>query len=167
MKKILLILLLMLTSCTTSPTPHVENTKPLNYTAKMIRVYPETFEETYPKYYVFSTLEAFQQFYQDEGQTLGGYVNNEEILDVTSKYTDEYFNNHSLVVLLLMESSGSIRHQIESIKLIEKSLQVNVVKRVPAIGTSDIGHWSIFIEINQQLQLDTELEVKTTTTEIK
>ena len=168
MRKLVLIVILLLASCSRSPiTPGIDNTKPLNYTTKFVRTYPYDIDAQYPKYYLFNTYDSFSKYLENDALTFGGYEDNQEISNLIKKYDEDYFNSHSLVILLLLEPSGSIRHQIESVKIVENVLHVNLVKRVPEIGDSAMAVWSIFIELDKNNEKVKELEVSSETTELK
>lgn len=70
----------------------------------------------------------------------------EEVFDNTTKYNDDYFNQHSLVIAFTYEGSGSVRHNVTSIAANGEVLQVFIDRHTPEIGTCDMASWLILIE---------------------
>ena len=62
------------------------------------------------------------------------------------KYDDDWFASHQLVIVLLEESSGSIRHEVESVTAGD-SPSIVIRRLVPEIGTCDMAEWHILIEL--------------------
>jgi len=65
--------------------------------------------------------------------------------DAIREYPDEFFVEHYLVVLILEEGSGSIKHQVEHI---EENGDIIIRRILPEIGTADMAEWSILIGLN-------------------
>lgn len=82
-------------------------------------------------------------------------------LDACDKYDDAYFEDQVLVMVLLEESSGSNRHQVQSIAWSEqnKKLTVYIETIVPEAGTCDMATWHIFIEPESVVKVDSEDDV--------
>lgn len=76
-------------------------------------------------------------------------------LDAVDTYSAEWFETHDLVLVVLGEGSGSIRHKITSVTIrnydletfIEEdfAMQINVQKLVPEAGTCDEAVWHVMI----------------------
>ena len=62
------------------------------------------------------------------------------------KYDDDWFASHQLVIVLLEESSGSIRHEVESVTAGD-SPSIVIHRLVPEVGTCDMAEWHILIEL--------------------
>ncbi|MBQ1521009.1 MAG: hypothetical protein IIZ56_05980 [Clostridia bacterium] len=62
------------------------------------------------------------------------------------KYDDDWFASHQLVIVLLEESSGSIRHEVESVTAGD-SPSIVIRRLVPEVGTCDMAEWHILIEL--------------------
>jgi hypothetical protein len=75
----------------------------------------------------------------------------ERYVSVTEKYTADYFANNFLVVVWLVEPSGSIRHEVESI---DENGEIVIKRLVPKVGTGDIGHWNIIIELSNDVKIE-------------
>lgn len=66
-----------------------------------------------------------------------------------SKYNAEFFENRSVVVIFMAESSGSISHKLTSYLVGNQNLAVNVNTYVPSIGTCDVASWLICLEVEK------------------
>ena len=76
-------------------------------------------------------------------------------LDACDKYDDTYFENKSLVLIVLEEGSGSIRHKITGVhRHLNKNwaslgLDIIIDRIVPECGTSDMAQWHLFLEVSK------------------
>lgn len=78
-------------------------------------------------------------------------------LDACDTYTDEWFETNNLLLVIVGEGSGSVRHKITSVTIrnydLESfneedfALQINVQRLVPEIGTCDMAEWHIMIGV--------------------
>jgi len=62
------------------------------------------------------------------------------------KYNDNFFADNFLVIVSLIETSGSIRHEVKSVSA---NGDILINRLVPGIGTADMAAWSIIIELNK------------------
>ena len=67
-------------------------------------------------------------------------------LDACDKYGAEYFEDRILVLVLLEEGSGSVRHKVEGVSSSDGELQIDIKTIVPEICTDEMAEWHIFIE---------------------
>ena len=65
--------------------------------------------------------------------------------NATQKYTDAFFQSKYLVIVSVVETSGSISHNVESIS---ENGSITIRRFVPEIGTSDMAQWEIIIELD-------------------
>jgi len=72
-------------------------------------------------------------------------------VDAMEKYTDEYFADGFLVIVLLEEGSGSIRHEVERI---EANGDVVINRLLPGMGTDDMAEWNIIIELDKGVEVE-------------
>ncbi|MCL2025231.1 MAG: hypothetical protein FWG92_00290 [Leptospirales bacterium] len=70
--------------------------------------------------------------------------------DAVKNYSDEYFTDNFLVIILIQEGSGSIRHKVERI---DENGNIIVNRLMPEIGTTDMAAWYIIIELNKYFRL--------------
>jgi len=84
-------------------------------------------------------------------------------LDACDKYKESYFENQVLVLVLLEEGSGSVRHEVTEVELIQteqnQELVVNITTKVPEIGTDDMAEWHIFVEPEPGVNIEEESQV--------
>ena len=74
-------------------------------------------------------------------------------LDACDKYDDAYFENNNLVLIILQESSGSVRHEITDVHaqrdekgtVLGWNISINSI--VPEAVTDDVAQWHLFLEI--------------------
>lgn len=68
------------------------------------------------------------------------------------KYDEKYFEEKSLIVILLEEGSGSITHTINDLVMSEDGkLYVYIDVNVPEAGDCAMAYWHIFIEPNSNM----------------
>lgn len=72
-------------------------------------------------------------------------------LDACDRYDDAFFENRSLILILLEETSGSIRHKVTSVQQTTDKVTVNISAIVPEIGTDDMAQWHIFVETDAEV----------------
>lgn len=77
-------------------------------------------------------------------------------LDACEKYDENYFAKHALVLVLLQESSGSVRHEVKDVQFLgeTEALEIEINALLPEVGTCDMAQWHILVEVSSQL--DTE-----------
>lgn len=76
------------------------------------------------------------------------------------EYTAEYFEEQILVMVLLEEGSGSIRHNIDNVKYgSDGKLYVSIRRDVPEAGTCDMAEWHILIEPEKDITVASESDV--------
>ncbi len=64
------------------------------------------------------------------------------------KYDDEFFNDNVLLMLIVVEGSGSIRHKVKESYVEGDTLHICVVQTSPPL-TDDIGSWLGFVELKR------------------
>ena len=101
----------------------------LDFTAEYIRKGSGQESETYPSTQVIRTAEELTAY------------------DDTLSYDASFFKSHSLLLVRLMESSGSIRHMVTQITSDSRTLTVSIDRLRPEIGTMDMAAWHILIEL--------------------
>lgn len=67
----------------------------------------------------------------------------------TEKYTGEFFLENYLVIVLLEEGSGSVRHEVEEIG---ENGEILISRLQPGIGTCDMAEWHVIIELKNGFQ---------------
>jgi len=65
--------------------------------------------------------------------------------DAIAKYADAYFNDHLLVLVVLVEPSGSHRHIVTSVD----NNAINIKRITAGVRTDDMAAWHIIVEISR------------------
>ena len=66
-------------------------------------------------------------------------------LDAIKDYSDDFFENSFLVIILLHENSGSNRHEVEGVY---DNGDIVINRLIPELGSADMAQWSIIIELD-------------------
>lgn len=81
-------------------------------------------------------------------------------LDACDRYDEAYFENQILVMVLVEEGSGSVRHNVDSVKVgWDDKLYISICSIVPEEGTCDMALWHILIETEEGLDVANEEDV--------
>ena len=67
-------------------------------------------------------------------------------LDACDKYDEEYFESKILLLVLLEEGSGSVRHKVGRVSINDDEITVDIATIIPEVGTDDMADWHILIE---------------------
>lgn len=119
-----------------------------NYYARYFRTNGYSRTAEYPKITVVSSLddlngyyEEYKDIYEFQSRSFGS---EDSFSEAIGKYSDDYFLDNYLVIVLLEEGSGSVRHSVESVS---ESGEIVIKRLIPEIGTMDIAEWHIIIEL--------------------
>jgi hypothetical protein len=80
-------------------------------------------------------------------------------LDAIDRYDDAYFARKSLVLVLLEEGSGSVRHILKDIVLKTGRLEIQIERQIPEIGTADMAEWHVMVELDKATVQDKKIDV--------
>ncbi len=124
----------------------------VNFEAKYIRKGGCT--ASYPAVFVIRSVEAlegylaqYKAYYHVVGDDDGPAPDSETgLLDAMAKYDAAYFDEQMLVLVLLEEGSGSIRHRVTHVTENDGRLLINIDRLLPEVGTCDMAYWHILIE---------------------
>jgi len=95
----------------------------------------------------FSKRRIMYPFVYDE---YGNLLTDETFLNPIEQYSDNYFEDNFLVIVNLVEGSGSNRHKVESV---DENGDISIKRLLPGpghAGTADMAAWSIVIELNNE-----------------
>lgn len=95
-------------------------------------------------------LERRQMVYSDS--TIG-------FMDACHRYDERFFENSYLVLVLLEEGSGSVRHKVAGIEKTDDAVLVKIQRIVPEMGTDDMAQWHIILEVKRTGKPVTEEQV--------
>jgi len=91
---------------------------------------------------VFHTFEELAKYVNQNN-----FINEFEI--AVTKYEELFFENKSLLVLEIVEYSGSNYHKVNSIGLNDGTFEIHMDYIRPSIGTTDMASWYIIIEVDK------------------
>ncbi len=136
------------------------------YTAQYIRTDGYRDGEVYPKAFLITDAEELNRYYE-ENRNFYDFGHREKVYadssigfaDAIGKYDAAWFENHRLILVLLEEGSGSVRHELAGVMPRENGLTVEIVSRIPEVGTSDMAEWHILIETERMIDPETEIRV--------
>ncbi len=136
------------------------------YTAQFIRTDGYRDGEVYPKAFLITDAEELNRYYE-ENRNFYDFGHREKVYadssigfaDAIGKYDAAWFENHRLILVVLEEGSGSVRHELAGVMPRENGLTVEIVSRIPEVGTSDMAEWHILIETERMIDPETEIRV--------
>lgn len=154
-----LALLMLLTVCILSLSGCAENTQsPVSYAFEAQYIRTNRCDDTkIPTYALIHSRKELDAYYEANKNTFDLERKKTVFADTTigfldacDKYDDAYFETHNLLLIVLEEPSGSIRHQITDVRPSEGGVGWTVtVKRIrpSKFQTDDMAAWHLFLEI--------------------
>jgi len=97
---------------------------------------------------ISSTRELEQYFERNRNQiydSSGAVMPDRDFLNAIEKYSASFFAENFLLIVRLVEPSGSNRHRVERI---DENGDIVIRRLVPEVGTADMAAWSIIIELD-------------------
>jgi len=101
-----------------------------------------------PNYTIISSVNELNQY---PGNLSRSSFRDTEYSNIIAKYTDSFFTDNFLVIVFLLETSGSNRHKVEKV---DRDGNIFIQRIQPEIGTADMATWSIIIELDNSFKLD-------------
>ncbi len=135
-------------------TPMTDDIKECEFSAQYIRTNGYHDGVRYPVVTVIHSVDELNAYYEAnkdkyslERRTDTIYSDSSiGFLDACDKYDDKYFEDKILLLVLLEEGSGSIRHKVTRVATNEEAIVVDITTIVPEVGTCDMAEWHILIE---------------------
>lgn len=121
----------------------------------------------YPFYKIIRTREELNRYYE-EHKDIFDLEHRETVyadssigfLDACDRYDDAFFTQRDLIILVLEEGSGSVRHEIQGVRpYYDNSWQLVGRRIVPEVCTDDMAQWHILIEMDKNLIGENEIIV--------
>lgn len=153
------ICVLGLVACSSNDVPPPE---PEAYAFEMQNIRTDGYSEerSYPYHVVINSKEALKAYYEANKECFD-LERREEVysdstigfLDACDKYDDTYFERQNLVLIVLEEGSGSIRHEITDVRNrwdengVSLGWDITINRIVPDIFTDDMAQWHLFLEV--------------------
>lgn len=141
---------------------------PVSFAAQYIRTDGYHEGAVYPRVQIINDLQQLQTYYE-ENRELYGLERRQAVysdstigfLDACDSYDARYFETGQLILVLLEEGSGSIRHEVRSIERLESGeLGISIDRLEPECGTCDMAQWHIIVELNKADGVEKQEEVK-------
>lgn len=116
----------------------------LKFNAAYIKTTQPSPVNRYPAIHLIRSVDELDSFCKNNNQINVGFEAVEKQADI---YDQAFFEKHSLILLMIEESSGSVRHNVSGIEIYGNGY-VNILldRSAPEIGTADMAYWYIFIE---------------------
>ena len=139
----------------------------IDFDTQYIRTHWSDYDVDYPIVEIIRSVDELNAYYNEnkDKYSLGRrekVYSDETIgfLDACDKYDAKYFDEQILVLVLLREGSGSIRHNVKNVKFgSDGKLYVSIERNVPETGTDDMAGWHIFIEPEKDITVANESDV--------
>ncbi len=112
----------------------------------------------YPMVYIFNTPEMLTEYYE-ASRDLYDLAPRETVYadssigfaDAMVQYDAAWFAEHDLVMVVLEEGSGSIRHEVYAITETPEKWSIDITSIEPEVCTADMAQWHILIEVEKDL----------------
>lgn len=140
---------------------------PVAFAAQYIRTNPYREDNDYPSVVVIRSAEELQQYYEDNKE-MYDLERKEKVyadttigfLDACDQYDEAYFAKQDLIMVVLEEGSGSIRHEVMTVESTEVNgtdgMIIEIESRVPEVCTDDMAEWHILIETEEDFTVPTQ-----------
>ena len=93
-------------------------------------------------YYIIGSVEELTNYITEENENrLSQYIDG---------YAESFFEEKSLVLVLISESSGSVSHKLKDIKFNGDVVDITIKRNVPEIGTCDMAETTIMFEVSKE-----------------
>jgi len=130
------------------------------FDAQYIRTDGYSEDRVYPYHTVISSRAELDAYYE-ANKDIYNLARREAVyadstigfLDACDKYDDAYFERHNLVLIVLQEGSGSIRHEIVDVRAhrdengASLGWEITIHSIVPEVVTDDMAQWHLFLEV--------------------
>jgi len=140
---------------------------PLTFTGIAVRTNGYHEDAIYPAVTVINSKSGLEKYYSAnrdryflEKRTPEPPDVGQGFLDAADKYDNAFFTNHVLVLILLEEGSGSIRHEVTKVDQNEMETDITIRRDVPYVQTEDMAEWHIFIELKSSEYNGSSINIK-------
>lgn len=125
-------------------------------------------EELYPSARVIHSRQELQDYYGAH-KDIYNLERREKVyadesigfLDACDRYSDDFFENNKLLLVILEEPSGSIRHRATQVLdwYNAEKTEIWIQRIIPEAGTSDMAQWHLIFEVSRNVQADSAEDV--------
>ena len=130
------------------------------FEAQYIRTNGYSEDRSYPYHVVIDSKEELEAYYE-ANKDLYDLERKEKVysdttigfLDACDKYDNAYFERQNLVLIILEEGSGSIRHKITDVRRrrdengASLGWNITIKTMAPEVVTDDMAEWHLFLEV--------------------
>ncbi len=140
----------------------------VRFSAKYIRTNGWHDGVSYPVVTLIDSAEALRRYYEENREkydfshketvyadTTVGFV------DAIEGYDAAWFETHQLLLVLLEEGSGSVRHAVTKVTA-RPAASVMIDRLIPEVGTDDMAEWHILIETDRVFNAGEKIAVRFT-----
>lgn len=128
------------------PAPNDVPSAYLEFEAVYVKTTQPSPVDMYPAIHLIRSVDALHEFCARRDQQFTGF---DEVEKQAALYEETFFEEHSLIVLMIEESSGSVRHSITDIEVYANGfVNIGLERNVPEVGTCDMAYWYIFVEVD-------------------
>ena len=130
------------------------------FEAQYIRTNGYSEDRSYPYHVIIDSKEELDAYYEANKELFD--LERKEVvyadttigfLDACDKYDDAYFERQNLVLIILEEGSGSIRHEITDVRRrwdengASLGWDITINRNAPELITADMAQWHLFLEV--------------------
>lgn len=134
--------------------------KSVDFKAQCIRTDGSPDNATYPKTIWITSAQELSDYYEQNKTAYSLDFSQDgkpSFAEATESYDDLFFAENDLILVVLEEPSGSIRHKVRSLTLtpsglnrIEYDIRPEIDRIVPEVQTDDMAEWHILIEVPKE-----------------
>ena len=136
------------------PVDPIDGSEPDGYAFKAQEVRTNrnnAINRAYPIVTVIRSQEELASYYETN---VANFRLEGEFAELIKAYDDAFFAKQDLILVVVEEHSGSVRHEITGFRPCdngEGDWQITCKRKVPEIGTSDMAYWHILVEVEKGL----------------
>lgn len=131
----------------------IENLPSVDFDAQYIRAGSKKELSAYPAVKIIRSANEMSRYLKNETHM------SEELVSACEKYNADYFKEQILIIVLLEEGSGSVRHEVEKVGSDNTHAVIQIKTIAPEVGTCDMAWWHILIEPEAGIQIADEEDV--------
>ena len=131
----------------------IENLPSVDFDAQYIRAGSKKELSAYPAVKIIRSANEMSRYLKNETHM------SEELVSACQKYDADYFKEQILIIVLLEEGSGSVRHEVEKVGSDNTHAVIQIKSIAPEVGTCDMAWWHILIEPEAGVQIVDEEDV--------
>ncbi len=139
--------------------PFAESAK-VDHAAQYIRTNGYHEDVEYPYAVIITSVAQLDRYYEQnkhqcdlERREKVNSDNTIGFLDAVDKYDEEFFKDKKLVMIILEEGSGSVRHKVTRVGNEAGRLYVSIERTSPEDCTDDMAEWHIILELDRDVNI--------------